>query len=457
MKQGFTAGRGEKMEFRYISGEIRENIIETVHKIHCSPELSYREFATTKLITEILEKNGIELPEFQPETGVIGLLRGKNPGPTVALRADIDALPIEEIPEHEIRSGNPGVMHACGHDFHTASLLGAAMALSGMRDEISGNILFVFQPAEEKGTGAEKIISTGIFEKYPPDAFYSIHVKPDIPKGKIGIRKGPIMAAMCTFRIRIIGKGGHGATPHLATDPIIAAVHTVDALQCIRSRWTDPAEPFTLSICTIHGGSACNIIPDEIYFEGTFRCTLESRKESVKKQIIEICESVAKAHGCAAECVFISEAPPLINDEKLADIAYEAASGLFGAENLLVQNFWMASEDFSFYREFAPIFMYHVGVGKEDGSSPGLHNPGFFAPDETAPLCAELFAGTAISALEKIRSFIKKTTPEAKASGDFFAHSDRFINFQPRQVFQIFLKFRNIRRLFFQDRLFPYR
>ncbi|MBQ4547110.1 MAG: amidohydrolase [Oscillospiraceae bacterium] len=391
------------MEYRYITDDIRENITETVHKIHRNPELSHKEFLTTALIKETLENMDIEFPESQPKTGVLGLLCGKNPGPTVAIRADIDALPIDEVPEHEIRSGNPGIMHACGHDFHTTSLLGAAKALCGMRDNFSGNILFIFQPAEEKGSGAKEVISTGIFEKFPPDAFLSLHVKPDIPEGKIGIRKGPIMAAMCTFCIRIIGKGGHGATPHLATDPIIAAVHAVDALQCIRSRRTDPAEPFTLSICTIHGGSACNIIPDDVYFEGTFRCAQNSLKDSVKKQIIEICESVAKAHGCAAECSFINEAPPLVNDEKLAGIAYEAASGMFGEENVLVQNFWMASEDFSYYREFAPIFMYHVGVGKEDGSSPSLHNPGFFAPDKTAPLCAELLAGTALAALEKLR------------------------------------------------------
>lgn len=389
------------MEFKYISEDIREKIIETVHKIHRNPELSHREFMTTKLIAEALEKLGIELPETQPETGVLGLLRGKNPGPTIAMRADIDALPIDETAEHEIRSENPNVMHACGHDFHTASLLGAAMALAENRENLPGNVLFVFQPAEEKGSGADAVISTGIFDKYTPEAFFSLHVKPDIPEGKIGIRKGSIMAAMCTFRIRVVGKGGHGATPHLATDPIIAAVHVVDALQCIRARWTDPAQPFTLSICSIHGGSACNIIPDDVCLEGTFRCTLDSYKETVKEQIVSVCESVAKAHGCTAECSFIKESIPLINDEKLAEIAREAAAGLFGEENILVQDFWMASEDFSFYKNIAPIFMYHVGVGKADGSSASLHNPCFFAPDKTAPFCAELLAGTAITALKK--------------------------------------------------------
>lgn len=389
------------MEFKYISEDIRESIIETAHKIHQNPELSHREFSTTERIKDILKNLDIEFPEEQPATGVIAILRGKLPGPTIAMRADIDALPIDEASEHKIRSGNKNVMHACGHDFHTSSLLGAVMALSGRRNSLPGNLVFIFQPGEEHGTGAEEVISTGIFEKYPPDAFFSLHVKPDIPAGKIGIRKGPIMAALCAFSIDIHGKGGHGATPHLATDPIVAATRTVDALQCIRSRWMNPAEPFTLSVCSIHGGSAYNVIPDDVHIEGTFRYALGSYQDSVKEQIIKISESVANAHGCTAECRFFHESPPLVNDEKLAEIAFEAAAGLFGKENILEQNFWMASEDFSLYRRIAPIFMYHVGVGAADGSSPSLHNPGFFAPDETAPFCAELLAGTAIAALEK--------------------------------------------------------
>lgn len=389
------------MDYKYISEDIRERIIETAHLIHKNPELSHKEFETTEFIKNFLKELDIELPKEQPETGVVGLLRGNLPGPTVAMRADIDALPIEESPEHEIRSQNHNVMHACGHDFHTSSLLGAAMALSRLRETLAGNVLFVFQPGEEQGTGAEKVVSTGIFKKYPPEAFFSLHVKHDIPAGKIGIRKGPIMAALCCFSIDIHGKGGHGATPHLAVDPIVAATRTVDALQCIRSRWINPAEPFTLSVCSIHGGSAYNVIPDDVHIEGTFRFAQDSYRGSVKEQIVRISESVANAHGCSAECRFFHESNPLVNDEKLADIASESAFALFGKESVLEQNFWMASEDFSFYREIAPIFMYHIGVGKADGSSPSVHNPSFLAPDETAPLSAELLTETVLNAMKK--------------------------------------------------------
>ena len=389
------------MDFKYISEDIRKHIIGIAHAIHKNPELSHKEFDTTALIRNELEKLGIELPEEQPKTGVIGILRGNLPGPTIAVRADIDALPINENSAHEICSENCGVMHACGHDFHTASLLGAVTALSRFRENIKGNVLFVFQPGEEHGTGADEIMDTGIFEKYPPKAFYSLHVKPDIPAGKIGIRKGPIMAALCCFSIDINGKGGHGATPHLAVDPIVAATRTVDALQCIRSRWMDPAQPFTLSVCSIHGGTAYNVIPDNVHIEGTFRYALPSYKDSVKEQIVRISESVANAHGCTAECRFFHESVPLVNDDKLAEIASEAAAELFGKESIIEQNFWMASEDFSLYGRIAPIFMYHMGVGKEDGSSAGLHTPDLFVPEETAPFCAELLTGTILKALEE--------------------------------------------------------
>ena len=389
------------MDFKYISSDIRESIIETAHAVHRNPELSHKEFKTTELLKNELIKIGIEIPDEQPETGVVGLLRGSLPGPTLAMRADIDALPIIENSEHEICSGSCGVMHACGHDFHTASLLGAVMALAKRKNSLPGNVLFVFQPGEEHGTGAKEVVASGIFEKYPPKAFFSLHVKPDIPAGKIGIRKGSIMAALCCFSIDIHGKGGHGATPHLAVDPIVAATGTVDALQCVRSRWMNPAEPFTLSVCSIHGGTAYNVIPDDVHIEGTFRYALPSYRESVKEQIVKISKSVAAAHGCTAECRFFHESPPLVNDGNLAKIATEAAAELFGEESIIEQNFWMASEDFSLYREIAPIFMYHIGVGEEDGSSAGLHTPNLFVPDETAPFCAELLTGTVLKTLEK--------------------------------------------------------
>ena len=389
------------MDLQYITRDIREHILETAHRIHRHPEISTREYETTRLLREELRRLSLELPPEQPETGVIALLRGGKPGPTIALRADIDALPIQETGDHEIRSQFPDVMHACGHDFHTASLLGAAMALCRCREELPGNILFLFQPAEEQCKGALDMIATGIFEKYPPDGFFSLHVMPDIPMGKIGLREGPIMAAQGCFRMEITGKGGHGALPHLSNNPILPAAMIIEALQTIRSRWADPIQPFSLSVCSIHGGSACNIIPDQVQLEGTFRFALDSYAEAVKEQIISISQGIAGAYGCTARCSFFRDIYPLVNDSRLTALARQAAASLYGEENLFAQDFRMISEDFGFFRQIAPIFMYHVGIGEADGSSAALHNSRFLVPDEMGPICAELLTRTALTALRE--------------------------------------------------------
>lgn len=387
------------MEINYITRDIRNRILDTAHKLHRHPEISFQEFKTTAFLAEELQKLDLELPQPQPATGAVALLRGAHPGPTIALRADIDALPIEEDPAHRICSQIPGAMHACGHDFHTASLLGAVMALCARRKELSGNILFLFQPAEEQCGGAEQLIASGIFSKYPPAAFFSLHVMPDIPLGRVGIRPGPVMAAQGCFRIEVTGKGGHGAMPHLSRNPITAASRIVDALQWIRAQWADPLQPFALSVCSIHGGSACNIIPDTVELEGTFRYALDSYGEAVKQQIIRIADTVANAQGCTAQCSFFREIFPLVNDSRLTEIAEKAAEGLLGKENLFVQDFRMISEDFGFYRKIAPIFMYHVGVGAPDGSSPGLHNSRFLVSEEAGVICGELLTRVALTAL----------------------------------------------------------
>ena len=386
------------MTFQSIDGEITQKILEIAHQMHRNPELSTQEYETTAMLVTEMKNLGLELPRQQPATGVVAVLRGGQPGPTLVLRADIDALPIAESPEHEIRSENGGKMHACGHDFHTAAALGAAMALSRQRASLRGNVLFLFQPAEETCQGALQVLDTGLFKAYKPDAFFSLHVMPDIPMGKVGIRPGPVMAAQGCFTLEITGKGGHGAMPNLSRNPILAAAGMVDALQTIRSRWADPTQPFSLSVCSIHGGSACNIIPDTVTMEGTFRYAQESYGEAVKAHIVRIAEAVANAHECTVRCSFYREIFPLINDTRLADLARKAAAAVCGEENVFIQDFRMISEDFGFYRKAAPIFMYHVGIGAEDGASPGLHNHCFRVPDAAAAFCAELMTETILTA-----------------------------------------------------------
>lgn len=387
------------MQFQYITDSFQKKILQAAHDIHVNPELSEQEYQTTELIRQLLQDLNIELVQNQPKTGAIGIIRGSHPGKTVALRADIDALPVQEDSAHQVVSKVDGIMHACGHDIHTAALLGAAMALNEKRRELCGNVLLIFQPAEEVSTGADTVIQTGVFTQYPPDAFFSLHVMPSIPAGKIGIRQGAIMAAQKGFSIKITGKGGHGASPHLSHDPLIAATRTVDALQTIASRQMDPASPFVLSVCSIHGGTAFNIIPGSVEITGTCRLLDNTMSSTVEQWITDIAAKTADIHSCQAETVFFRRLPALDNAFPLVSVAHSAAKKLYGEESIICQDIMMGSEDFSLYSEIAPIFMYHVGTGTDDGTAYPLHNCHFMVPDEITLQSAELMTQTALSYL----------------------------------------------------------
>ena len=385
------------MEFQYITPDFQEKLLAAAHHIHRHPELSEQEFMTTGYILDVLEGLNIELTEVQPNTGVIGLIRGGKPGPTVALRADIDALPVEEAQEHAIRSERPGIMHACGHDTHTAALLGAAMALSANKEQLRGNILLIFQPAEECTTGAQAVMDTGVFEEHKPAAFLSLHMIPGIDEGKVGIRTGPIMAAQKGFTVTFSGKGGHGAFPHTAIDPVITAIRTAEALQSIPSQWADPTQPFVLTVCSIHGGTTFNVIPDTASISGTSRFLIPEYDREVEDRIVSIADATALAHRCTAKTEFFRRLPPLVNDPKLGAVAIKAAERLYSKENLVVQDVMMGSEDFSLYSKIAPTFMYHVGIG----GPVGLHNCNLLVPDHVTVEAAELLTRAAIAALEE--------------------------------------------------------
>jgi hippurate hydrolase len=385
------------MNFQYITPDFQEKILSAAHHIHRNPELSEQEFMTTGYILDVLESLNIELTEVQPNTGVIGLIRGGKPGPTVALRADIDALPVEEAADHAIRSERPGIMHACGHDTHTAALLGAAMALSANKEQLKGNILLIFQPAEECTTGAQAVIDTGVFEEFKPAAFLSLHVMPSIPAGKVGVRTGPIMAAQKGFDITVTGKGGHGASPHQAVDPLITAARIAETLQALPAQWANPIDPFVLTVCSIHSGTTFNIIPDTANLLGTCRFLLPEYNQAVEERIVGIANAVALAHGCTAKTAFFRRLPPVLNDPALGKAAVKAAQALYGEENLVVQDMMMGSEDFALYSQIAPVFMYHMGIG----GPVGLHNCNILVPDHVITESAEVLARAAITVLEE--------------------------------------------------------
>ena len=386
------------MEYKYIDLSLQEEIINHFQHLHTHPELSEQEYQTTEYIKSCLLKMNIELTDVQPATGVIAIIRGGKPGKTVALRADIDALPITEDSTHQICSTHTGVMHACGHDSHTAALLGAAKALNELSSSLSGNILLLFQPAEETTTGAQAIMDTGVLEKFSPDAFYSLHMMPTIPTGQVGVRKGPIMAAQKAFTITVNGKGGHGASPHLTIDPILTSAHIIEALQAIGTRRIDPKEPFVLTIGSVHGGSAFNIIPESVEIMGTCRLLNNNLSETVEDWIAGIAADTAKIHGCTANTKYSRILPALDNQPQLSNIATAVAQEIFTESDVVCQDIMMGSEDFSLFSRYAPIFMYHLGCG--NGSAYGLHSPHFQVPDEAVIAGAELFVRTAIRFLE---------------------------------------------------------
>lgn len=381
---------------KYITETIKKQVLRTAQDLHQHPELSQQEVRTTQLLKQQLSDMNIEIVDILTGTGVIGLIRGAHPGKTVALRADIDALPVQEDPTHEVCSQNDGVMHACGHDIHTASLLGAACALQGMRHTLRGNILLIFQPAEETSTGATAVLESGIFDRVKPDAFFSLHVIPSIPAGSLGVRTGAIMAAQKGFQITVTGKGGHGSAPHNTCDPVIAAARTVDALQSIVARENDPLSPFVLSVCSFHSGNVFNIIPDTAELTGTCRFLDNTRSHAIEDRVAQIAETTAAVHSCRTKTEFFRRLPALDNDASLSPVAMAAGSRVFGPDNVFSQNTMMASEDFSLFAQVAPIFMYHVGVG---GEYP-LHNCHLCIPEETAVRCAELLTETALVFLE---------------------------------------------------------
>ena len=378
---------------------LASSITDLAHHIHRNPELSEQEFQTTELLRNKLAAAGIELPDVSLDTGLVALIRGRSSGRTVALRGDMDALPINEDPAHQICSTRENIMHACGHDMHTASLYGAALALQAHREEIPGNILLLFQPAEEHSKGAKDIIKCGIFERFPIEAVFAYHVWPDYPAGTVAIKAGPLMAAQKFFTVRIIGKGGHGSAPHTTHDPIVPAARIVDALQSIAARRYDPLKAFVLSICYIHAGTACNIIPEEAELGGTCRFLDAEMADIIKQWIIDICTKTANACDCRAEVTFFNEIPPVINDDHLTDIAWKAAEKVYGCENVVNAKIQMGSEDFSMYAQKVPIFMFHAGYAVPEKETAPLHNRHMIVPDHVPVMAAKMLSLCAIDYL----------------------------------------------------------
>lgn len=361
------------------AAELSEKVIGYRRHLHAHPELSFKEYQTSIFIKERLDEMNIPWVAAAG-TGVMASIKGKkDTGKVVVLRADMDALPITEVNQVDYCSTNPGVMHACGHDFHTASLLGTAEILNSFRDEIEGEIKLLFQPAEElMPGGAQQIIKEGFLENPVPHAVIGQHVSPFLEAGKIAIRKGKFMASMDELFIKVYGRGGHGAQPHNNVDPVMIAAQILVALQQVVSRNANPALPTVLSIGKVIANGAINVIPDEVYMEGTFRTLDENWRDDAHQIIKKIASGIAESMGGSCEVLINRGYPFLVNDDSTTESVIKSAGSYLGANLIGEAGIWMAAEDFARYSQIAPSCFYLIGTGNHScGITSSLHSATF--------------------------------------------------------------------------------
>lgn len=370
--------------------------------LHANPELSYQEHKTSKFVADTLRSFGLKPVEGIAGTGVVALIEGRNPGKkTIALRADMDALPITEANNVAYKSTNAGVMHACGHDVHTSSLLGTAKILAGLRDQFEGTVKLIFQPGEEKNPGgASLMIKEGVLENPKPHSIIGQHVMPLVPVGKIGFREGMYMASSDEIYIKVIGKGGHGATPELTIDPVLIASHIIIALQQVISRNASPKQPTVLTFGRIHGDGATNIIPNEVNIAGTFRALNEEWREAGLKKIIKMAESIADGMGGRCEIELSRGYPYLENNPELTRRIRKAAEEYVGKENVVDIDLTLGSEDFAYYSHVVPASFYRLGTRNEaKGITSYVHTPTFDIDEDALRIGPGVMAWMAISEL----------------------------------------------------------
>ena len=379
---------------------INEETIARRRDLHRHPELGFKEYRTSQIVAETLNSLGLDVTTGIAETGVIGMLRGQAESPVLLLRFDMDALPIQEETGAPYASQEPGRMHACGHDCHTAVGLSVAKLLASRREQIPGTIKFVFQPAEELDGGAARMIAEGVLENPRPDVVMGMHVWNERPVGWYGLTPGPSMAGADIFTVRVTGMGGHGAQPHVTADPIMAVAHIVTALQTIVSRNVNPLDSAVVSVCQVSAGTANNIIPQEAVFAGTLRAFRPETARMVKERFYTLIEDLAGAMGCQAEIDFLKVTEPVINDPALAALLAETAAAV--DPNAVIDTTFqtMGGEDFSLMMQAAPgCFMMVGSANPERGLDYGHHHPKFDIDEACLPYAVAIMAQGALKVL----------------------------------------------------------
>ena len=389
-------------QVKSLSEKYAGDVITMRRHIHANPELSYQEHNTARYVAQQLKSFGITPTEGVATTGLVAEIKGKNPGKkTIALRADMDALPINETNEVSYKSMNPGVMHACGHDVHTSSLLGTAKILQEINQHFEGTVRLIFQPGEEKNPGgASYMIKEGVLKNPTPSSIIGQHVFPLLPVGKVGFREGMYMASSDEIYLKIIGKGGHGAAPELAIDPIVIASHTIIALQQIISRNASPKQPTVLTFGKIIGEGATNIIPNEVMIAGTFRAMNEEWRKEALNKIKKMATSIAEGMGGKCEVTISHGYPFLQNDPHLTYRIRNAAEAYVGKENVVDIDITLGSEDFAYYSQVIPASFYRLGTRNEEkGITSYVHTPTFDIDEDALRLGPGLMAWMAIAEL----------------------------------------------------------
>jgi len=390
-----------KNKIQELAANIFNDVVGYRQHIHANPELSFKEFETSLFIKDKLKKWGIEYTDCA-NTGVVGLIKGNQPSDKViALRADMDALPIHETNDKPYRSKNHGVMHACGHDVHTSSLLGTAYILNQLKDDFGGTIKLIFQPAEELLPGGASImIKEGVLENPKPNYIVGQHVMPMIDAGKVGFRSGIYMASTDELYVTVTGKGGHGAQPHQNIDPVLIASHIIVALQQIVSRNADPRLPSVLSFGKVIANGATNIIPNEVKIEGTFRTLDENWRDEAHKRMKKMAEGMAESMGGSCDFDIHRGYPFLINEEKLTANARAFAEDFLGKDNVVDLDIWMAAEDFSFYSQVTDACFYRLGTGNAAKDTQySVHTPRFDIDEDALKISTGLMAYIALKQL----------------------------------------------------------
>jgi amidohydrolase len=392
---------------------ITDSIVAIRHHLHQHPELGNREVETAKLVADRLRALGLdEVRTGVAHTGVIGVLRGGRPGPVVAVRADMDALPVTEDTPYPFKSTvratylgqEVGVSHACGHDVHVAVQLGVAEILAGMKRELPGTVLFIFQPAEEgpppgEEGGAELMLAEGAFADPRPSAVFGLHTQASLDVGIVGYTPGPALAATDHFWITVKGRQAHGASPELSVDPVVTAAQVVLALQTIRSRNLPPLEPSVVTVGMIHGGERFNIIPGEVRLEGTVRTYSTTTQDQAERRIREIVAGVTASAGASFEITYERGSPPVINDLALTERMLPTLQRLLGAGNVRRIDPAMVGEDFSYFANEVPGFFYRLGVQKPGTTSGDHHTPTFQADDASIPIGMRVMTGLVLDYL----------------------------------------------------------